>query len=79
MKDFLFIRSCLLKIMTISKIFGLYLALICEDNMTQGYEPFNPDTAIDNKLLSAVSSVLVSYYEQLINDCDTTIADIVSN
>lgn len=62
-----------------SKIFGLYLALICEDNMTQGYEPFNPDTAIDNKLLSAVSSVLVSYYEQLINDCDTTIADIVSN
>lgn len=62
-----------------SKIFGLYLALICEDNMVQGYKPFNPDTAIDNKLLSAVSSVLVSYYEQLINDCDTTIADIVSN
>ena len=60
-------------------VLSLFISLICQDNLTQGYESYNPDLLIDKQLLIAVSDVLIPYYGLLITDCDTTVADVLIN
>lgn len=60
-------------------VLNLFIFLICQDNLTQGYESYNPDLLIDKQLLIAVSNVLIPYYGLLVTDCDTTVADVLIN